>query len=73
MFYQVVMRERQLFLDARNNPVNGYRVTFEMADGSVDWVDVSENMYLDPEFVKAKIEEKIEAHDKIATTFGGAV
>lgn len=54
--YKILQRERWTFLDARGNPTDGYRVTFEMPDGTVDWVDVPKKQYK-----KATVDKAIEA------------
>jgi hypothetical protein len=62
--YQILQVERWTFLDARSNPVNGYRVTFRMEDGTIDFVDIREHE-LDPKIVGPMIEEKIIRHQAI--------
>lgn len=52
----ILQRERVTFLDARQNPVDGYRVTFQLPDGTVDWVDLPKSMY-----TKAKVTKAITA------------
>jgi len=65
MEYRIVLRERFTFLNALGNPVQGYRVTFEMADGTVDYVNIPEGDY-DPDHVRAAITDKIERHQAVA-------
>jgi len=65
MEYEIVMVERVTFLDARNNPVDGYRITFQIADtGITDWVDVPERLY-EREYVEQQIVAKLERHSKM--------
>lgn len=62
--YKIMTRERWTFLNSRGNPVEGYRITFMLEDGTVDWVDVPEKLY-NPEAVAKAIEEKIIRHQAI--------
>ena len=64
MGYEIRMVERSTFLNERSNPVDGYRVTFAMTDGTIDWVDVPKAQY-EPEFVKAQIDAAIAKHDAL--------
>ncbi len=43
MEYKIGKRERTNFLDNRGRAVDGYRVYYEMADGTVDYVEVEKN------------------------------
>lgn len=61
MEYTIIQTERTTFLDARSNPVDGYRVTFRMADGAIDWVDVPKGQY-DKGTVALAIEATILRH-----------
>ncbi|MBU2060027.1 MAG: hypothetical protein KKB38_20120 [Gammaproteobacteria bacterium] len=63
MGYELVMDEPWTFLNARGNPVEGRRLTFQLADGTVVPVDVSKVDYRNPAVVKEKLEIEIEAHE----------
>ncbi len=58
MAYTIEMVERTTFLDARSNPVDGYRVTYRSDDGWVDWVEIPKATY-GPASVKAAITAQI--------------
>ena len=64
MSYQITSIERTTFLNERANPVDGYRVTFVLASGIVDYVDVPKSRYSD-ETVKAMIEESMKRHQAV--------
>lgn len=61
MEYTIGKRERTSFLDQRGVAVNGYRIYYTMADGTVDYVEVEKNQF-SPETVRAMIEKEIELH-----------
>lgn len=61
MDFEIVMTERWTFLDELSNPVDGYRITFRLKDGTVDFVHIAEAMY-NPEVVGAAIGEKVIRH-----------
>lgn len=63
--YTLQLNEPWTFLNARGNPVEGRRLTFELGDGTVVIVDVSSSDYLKPEIVKARLEKQIAAHGAI--------
>lgn len=65
MEFTIIQRERTTFLDARHNPVDGYRVTFELADGTIDWVDVPKSMYNKKNVDKA-IAKAVERHADVS-------
>jgi len=67
MTYEIRMVERATFLNERSNPVDGYRVTFAMPDGTVDWVEVPKAQY-QPAVVKAQIEALIKQHQAMRAT-----
>jgi hypothetical protein len=64
MKYKIMMRERWTFLNSRGNPVDGYRITFMLEDGTVDWVDIPEKQY-NPDAVESAIQEKIIRHEAV--------
>jgi hypothetical protein len=64
--YTVINVEPWTFLDARNNPVNGYKVTYTYGEGYTDWVDVPEKVY-NAATVKRMIEERITKHAEVFT------
>ena len=64
MDYKIGVRERTSFLDARGRSVDGYRVWFQMADGTPDYVEVSKDQY-NAEAVKAAIEDVIAHHQEV--------
>ena len=58
MAYTIVMVERTTFLDARSNPVDGYRVTYTTDEGLTDWVEMPRATY-NAASVKTAIEAQI--------------
>lgn len=62
--FKIMSRERWTFLNARGNPVDGYRITFMMEDGTIDYVDVPEKQY-NPDTVADMIAEKIARHEAV--------
>jgi hypothetical protein len=64
MKYKIMMRERWTFLNSRGNPVDGYRITFMLEDGTVDWVDIPEKQF-NPDAVEQAINEKIIRHEAV--------
>jgi hypothetical protein len=64
MKYKIMMRERWTFLNSRGNPVDGYRITFMLEDGTVDWVDIPEKQF-NPDAVEQAIQEKIIRHEAV--------
>lgn len=60
----ITLLERVTFLNARLNPVDGYRVTFTMEDGTVDWIDLPVGQYNKANVDKA-IAEKVSKHDAV--------
>ena len=72
MGFEIIMQERWTYLNAQSNPVDGYRITFRMDDGTVDHVLLREGE-LEPEAVMDRIADKIARHQAIAQlggTFG---
>lgn len=63
--YSIVLDEPWTFLDARGNPVEGRRLTFELADGGIMIVDVSHANYSNLDLIVSKLEGKIEAHEAL--------
>jgi len=57
--------EAWIFLDARNNPVHGRKLTYRLADGTIIEVDVTMEQYKNPEYVKGVLEEQIAAHEAL--------
>ena len=62
--YRIIMTERWTYLNAQHNPVDGYRITFELPDGIVDHIQIPESQ-LDPDIVGPLIEEKVLRHDAV--------
>lgn len=63
--YKLELDEPWTFLNARGNPIQGRRLTFELGDGTVVTIDVSMAEYRKPDVVKAKLQEQIEAHEAL--------
>ena len=64
MNYKIGKRERTNFLDSRGRAVDGYRVYYEMTDGTVDYVEVEKNDFSGDK-VRAMIEEEIALHEEL--------
>ena len=64
MEFKIVLRERWTWLNPQRNPVEGYRITFQLADGTVDYVLLPEGQY-DPDAVAAAIGEKLARHEAV--------
>jgi hypothetical protein len=58
----IVQDEPWVFLDARKNPVNGRKITGQLADGTYIDVDITEQEYKSAASVKAKLQEKAKSH-----------
>jgi hypothetical protein len=69
MTYEIKMVERVTFLNERNNPVDGYRVTFQMTDGTIDWIDLPKPQY-NKANVAAAIEAAVKLHESVTTKSG---
>ena len=67
MKYEIKITERVTFLNERHNPVDGYRVTFELDNGWIDYVDLPKGQYSAAN-VKAAIEKAVKVHDAILIT-----
>jgi hypothetical protein len=64
MEYEIGKRERTNFLDSRGRAVDGYRVYYEMADGTVDYVEVEKKNF-SGDTVRAMIEEEVALHEEL--------
>lgn len=64
MKYEIKLVERVTFLNDRLNPVDGYRVTFELEDGTIDWVDLPKASYNKANVEKA-IAEAVKIHSEV--------
>jgi len=64
MTYEIKMTERATFLNERLNPVDGYRITFQMSDGTIDWIELPKAQY-NSENVKAAIALSVKLHEAI--------
>jgi hypothetical protein len=53
-----------VFLNERNNPVDGYRVTFELPNGVIDWIDLPKAQYSDAN-IKTAIDKAVKLHESI--------
>jgi hypothetical protein len=62
--YEIKLVERVTFLNERSNPVDGYRVTFELSDGTIDWIDLPKAQYNKTNVSKA-IEGAIKLHESV--------
>ena len=60
--YVFVQDEPWMFLDARKNPVNGRKVTYQLEDGTFIELDLTMLEYNNPASVKAKLDKSIKAH-----------
>jgi hypothetical protein len=60
--YKLIQDEPWMFLDARKNPVNGRKLTYQLADGTYLELDLTVNDYHNPATVKAKLQAEIDAH-----------
>lgn len=63
--YKMVLDEPWTFLDARGNPVQGRRLTFELTSGVIMTVNVSHANYGNLDLIVAKLNEKIDAHEAL--------
>jgi len=64
MTFRITERIRTSFLDSRGVAVDGYRVFFQMEDGTVDKVEIKKSQYT-PKHVKSEIENTIALHQAI--------
>ncbi len=65
MKFELKLDEPTTFLNERNNPVKGHHLTFELEDGTMVYLDVSRNVYLDQDKVLALVNEQIDAHERL--------
>jgi hypothetical protein len=63
--YKLIQDEPWMFLDARKNPVNGRKLTYQLADGTYIELDLTVQDYHNPATVKAKLQAEIDAHDAL--------
>lgn len=66
MDYKIGKRERTNFLDERGRGVDGYRVWYEMPDGTVDYVEIPKSQFT-AAAVQAAIEKEIAVHQELAS------
>jgi hypothetical protein len=66
MTYEIKLVERVTFLNERMNPVDGYRVTFQMTDGTIDWVDLVKGQY-NKANVASAIDAAVKLHESVTT------
>jgi len=64
MEYTIGKRERTNFIDQRGVAVDGYRIYYTMADGTLDYVEIEKNQF-SAEAVKKAIEEEIAVHEEL--------
>jgi len=64
MDYKIGKRERTNFLDQRGVAVDGYRIYYQMADGTLDYVEIEKNQF-SAEAVRRLIEEEITVHEEL--------
>ena len=64
---ELVLDEPWVLLNARGNPADGRRLTFELEDETKVIVDVTRADYRNPEKVKAALIREIEAHESLLT------
>ncbi|MBU2060145.1 MAG: hypothetical protein KKB38_20740 [Gammaproteobacteria bacterium] len=64
MDYRIGKRERTNFIDQRGHAVDGYRVFYTMADGTVDYVEI-EKAQFSAAAVKKAIEDEIKVHQEL--------
>ena len=62
--YTIIKAQRWTFLDELGNPVDGYRVSFVMPNGMVDYVYVPEREY-SKDTVLALIKAKVALHKEV--------
>ena len=63
--YKLVQDEPWVFLDARKNPVNGRKLTYQLSDSTYVELDVTMQEYHTPAAVKAKLQAELDAHQAI--------
>jgi hypothetical protein len=62
--YEIKLVERVTFLNERSNPIDGYRVTFELPEGTIDWIDLPKGQYNKANVAKA-IEAALKLHEAV--------
>jgi len=62
--YTIIKAQRWTFLDELGNPVDGYRVSFVMPNGMVDYVYIPEREY-SKDAIIALIKEKVAKHKEV--------
>jgi len=63
--YKLELSEPWTVLNARGNPAPGRRLTYRYKDNTIFIVDVTEADALQPDVVKARLEEQIKAHEAL--------
>lgn len=63
--YKLVQDESWVFLDARKNPVNGRKLTYQLDDGTYIEIDLTVQEYHSVPILKAKLQVEIDAHNAI--------
>lgn len=63
--YKLVQDEPWVFLDARKNPVNGRKLTYQLDDGTYIELDLTVQEYHSVPILKAKLQVEIDAHNAI--------
>lgn len=66
MEYTIGKRVRTNFLDETGVAIDGYRIYYRMADGTVDYVEV-EKPVANADTIRAMIEEEIKLHEALAS------
>ncbi len=64
MKYKIEKRERTNFLDKRGRGTDGYRIFFEMGDGTMDYVEIEKAQY-NIVNVNAAIEASVALHEEV--------
>ena len=64
--YRLVQDEPWVFLDARKNPVNGRKLTYQLSDGTYLELDASMQEYANPSVLKPRLAALIKAHSDVA-------
>ena len=65
--YKLVQDEPWIFLDARKNPVNGRKLTYQLLDGTYLELDLTVQEYHNPATVKSKLNAEISAHESLTS------
>ena len=64
MDYTIGKVERTNFLDNRGKSVDGYRVWYEMENGTPDYIEIEKSRY-NADNVRAAVEEEIAVHEAL--------